>query len=414
MKTGKQKKRWPRRLGTLVLILVAGYFIMGLFYRLPDISSREQSYMIDDGEATSLGRQFGPQVADNPGRTAVFLLPRGRDAFAARALLARKSEKSLDIQYYMYHQDTVGGLLTYEVLRAADRGVRVRMLIDDIYGNQDEDTWVGLDAHENIEVRMWNPWKRGRSRLLQSLVRAAAIDYRMHAKSFTADNQATILGGRNIGNEYFDADPDVAFTDIDVLSIGPPVREVSTEFDSYWNAEHAFPVNILVRQGTDQDVADLRSKKNAFYKKQATSDYVEALTDSDLAKGLKDGSLAFTWADERVIHCDVQAEPGRRRGAYPHQLSGIERCVGSARRLCQIPAQTAALRCSAVRAGRDPERPRVQDVHLAAGPGQVQPACQDHGVRRGDHVRRLVQFRRTISPHQQRDRTPVSRSGSSR
>ena len=222
---------------------------MSFIYRLPDISSRTQSYMIDDGHATSLGGKFGGQVASNPGQTGVLLLRDGRDAFAARALLARMSEKSLDIQYYMYHQDTVGGLLTYEVLKAADRGVRVRMLIDDIYGNQDEDTWVALDAHEQIEVRMWNPWKRGGSRLIQSIVRVAKIDYRMHAKSFTADNQATILGGRNIGDEYFDADPDLAFTDIDVLSIGPPVREVSSEFDAYWNAEHAYPVNILVRQG---------------------------------------------------------------------------------------------------------------------------------------------------------------------
>jgi len=190
---------------------------MSFIYRLPDISARTQSYMIDDGVATGLGRMFGEQVAAHPGKTGVFLLQRGRDAFAARALLARMSEKSLDIQYYMYHQDTVGGLLTYEVLSAADRGVRVRMLVDDMYGDQDEDTWLGLAAHEHIEVRMWDPWKRGRGRLLQSIVRAAQIDYRMHAKTFTADNQATILGGRNIGDEYFDADPDVAFADIDEI-----------------------------------------------------------------------------------------------------------------------------------------------------------------------------------------------------
>ena len=214
----------------------------------------------------------------------------------------------------MYHQDTVGGLLTYEVLKAADRGVRVRMLIDDIYGNQNEDAWVALDAHENIEVRLWNPWKRAPGRLIQSVVRVREIDYRMHAKSFTADNQATILGGRNIGDEYFDADTDVAFADIDVLSIGPSVREVSAEFDSYWNAEHAFPVDILVRPGTDRDLSDLRTAKDGFYKKQTTSDYVKALTDSDLAAGLKDGSLAFSWSHARVIHDSPQKEELRKAG----------------------------------------------------------------------------------------------------
>ena len=116
---------------------------MKVIYRLPDISGRNQSFMIDDGEVTRLGRQSTGQLADHPGKSGVFLLQRGRDAFAARALLARMSEKSLDVQYYMYHQDTVGGLLTYELLKAADRGVRVRLLIDDIYGNKNEDAWVG-------------------------------------------------------------------------------------------------------------------------------------------------------------------------------------------------------------------------------------------------------------------------------
>lgn len=202
--------------------------------------------------------------------------------------------KSIDVQYYMYHQDTVGGLLTYEMLSAADRGVRVRMLIDDIYGNENEDVWVALDAHPHIEVRFWNPWKRGSNRMIQSVFRVADINFRMHAKSFTVDNQATILGGRNIGNEYFDADTEVAFSDIDVIAVGPPVQEVSTEFDSYWNSQFAYPVSILIRQGTDSNVEALRSAQAAFYEKEATSKYVQALTDSDLAHGLADNSLAYS------------------------------------------------------------------------------------------------------------------------
>jgi len=332
----KRKTRWLKRVGLLALVFIVGYFVMSFIYRLPDISSRTQSYMIDDGLATGLGGIFGDMVANNPGQTGVFLLRHGRDAFAARALLARMSEKSLDIQYYMYHQDTVGGLLTYEVLKAADRGVRVRMLIDDMYGNQDEDTWVALDAHENIQVRMWNPWKRGGSRLIQSVVRAGMIDYRMHAKSFTADNQATILGGRNIGDEYFDADPDLAFTDIDALSIGPPVGEVSNEFDSYWNAEHAYPVHILVRQGTDQDVVDLRSKKQAFSEKQSTSDYVEALTDSDLARGLKDDSLAFDWSEARVIHDSPQKMDLKKAGSDELLISQLAPYITGAKKTVDI------------------------------------------------------------------------------
>ena len=336
MNIGEKGKRRLKILGSLVAILIVGYFVMSAFYRLPDISSRPPSYMIDDGADTTLGRRYGPQVAEHPGKTGVFLLPDGRDAFAARALLARSSEKSLDIQYYMYHQDTVGGLLTYEVLKAADRGVRVRMLIDDIYGNQDEDTWVGLDAHENIAVRMWNPWKRGGGRLIQSIVRVAEIDYRMHAKSFTADNQVTILGGRNIGDEYFDADTDVAFADIDVFSIGPSVREVSSEFDAYWNAEHAYPVNILIRQGSEQDLDDLRSKKAAFTDRQSTSDYVKALTDSDLARGLEDGSLALSWSDARVIHDSPQKVDLKKAGTDELLISQLAPYITGAKKSVDI------------------------------------------------------------------------------
>jgi len=270
------KRRWAKRLGYFLVIFIVGYLLMGFLYRLPDISDRSQSYAIDDGVVTPLGREFATELAENHGKTGIFLLPDGRDAFAARVLLARKAEKSIDLQYYMYHQDTVGSLLTYEMLRAADRGVRVRMLIDDIYGNEGEDTWVALDAHPNIEVRLWNPWKRGKNRLIQSVFRATDINYRMHAKSFTVDNQATVLGGRNIGDEYFDADTDVAFSDIDVLAIGPPVVEVSSEFDEYWNSEFAYPTNILVRQGTEEELDTLRNARAAFYEQQSTSAYVQA------------------------------------------------------------------------------------------------------------------------------------------
>jgi len=331
--------RWKRRLEVLasvIVVLVLGYIVMSFFYRLPDLSARTASHQIEDGQQTRLGRQFADDLARHPGASGLLLLQNGRDAFVARGLLARMAEKSLDIQYYMYHQDTVGGLLTHEVLRAADRGIRVRMLIDDIYGNQNENVWIALDAHENIEVRMWNPWKRGRSRVLQSLVRVAEIDYRMHAKSFTADNQATIVGGRNIGDEYFDANPDLAFSDIDVLCVGPPVQEVSTQFDAYWNAEHAYPVNILMRRGTDRDLDALRSQKDAFFAKQSTSDYVVALTDSDLARRLNDDSVEFHWSEARIVHDSPLKEDQGRDGKDELLISQLAPYIIGARKTVNI------------------------------------------------------------------------------
>ncbi|MFA9420146.1 MAG: phospholipase D family protein [Gammaproteobacteria bacterium] len=320
----------------LVLILAAGIFLTSLLYRLPDISERHQSSAIDDGVTTSMGQEFAAGLAANPDKTGVFLLQHGRDAFAARALLARKAEKSIDVQYYMYHQDTVGSLLTYELLRAADRGVRVRMLIDDIYGHEGEDTWVALDAHPSIEVRLWNPWKRGKNRMLQSVLRAIDINYRMHAKSYTVDNQATILGGRNIGDEYFDADTSVAFSDLDVLAIGPSVMEVSAEFDEYWNSDFAYPVDILVRQGNEQELDALRDARTGFYKQQATSDYVKALTDSGLAHGLADGSLGFSWSEARVIHDSPEKETLGKAGKDELLLSQLAPYITGAKKTVDI------------------------------------------------------------------------------
>jgi putative cardiolipin synthase len=308
------KKTWHNRLLLAVIVMAVLTLLANFIYRLPDNSGKVPSYAIDDGVNTTLGREFATELASHPGKTGVFLLPRGRDAFAARAVLARRAEKSIDLQYYMYHQDTVGKLLSYEILRAADRGIKVRMLIDDIYGNQGEDTWVALDAHPNIEVRLWNPWTRERSRLLQSLFRFTDINYRMHAKSYTVDNQATILGGRNIGDEYFDADIDVAFSDIDVLAIGPPVAQVSSEFDQYWNNEFAYPVKLLIRPGTEQELDALRTARTDFYQQSATLDYVDALHNSDLAHGLNQGSLGFSWSEARVIHDSPEKKTLGKKG----------------------------------------------------------------------------------------------------
>ena len=236
----------------------------------------------------------------------------------------------------MYHQDTVGKLLTYHILEAADRGVRVRMLIDDIYGNQGEDTWTALDAHTNIEVRLWNPWARGKSRLLQSLFRARDINYRMHAKSFTVDNQATILGGRNIGDEYFDADSNVAFTDVDVLAIGPPVAQVSAQFDQYWNNQFAYPVNILLEGGSSRSLDALRAARTEFYQTNTTLDYVQALQKSDLADGLNSGSLALSWSEARVIHDSPEKKTLGKQGRDELLITQLAPYITGARKSANI------------------------------------------------------------------------------
>ena len=271
---------------------------------LPDNSDRTESRAItvSEGKQTSIGRGLAERLAGHPDKNGVILLRDGRDAFVARAVLAERAERSIDLQYYMFHHDTVGNLLIHKGLQAADRGVRVRMLIDDIYGNVGEDDWVALDAHPDIEVRFFNPWIRGKSRKLQYLTRFKDVNYRMHVKTFTADNQAAILGGRNIGDEYFEADPNLSFTDRDVLVVGPVVQDVEAEFDQYWNSEYSYPAATLIRQGTQQELDQLRSRIEAFYEESSTTTYRKALHDSPLAHAIRDNTYEFHWAEGRIIH----------------------------------------------------------------------------------------------------------------
>ncbi len=269
---------------------------------LADNSARPTSHVVRDGATTSLGKAHQKSLEDRPGTTGVHLLRHGRDAFVARAVLARKAERSIDLQYYMFHQDTVGRLLLVELLGAADRNVRVRMLIDDMYGEEADGVWAALDRHPNIEVRLFNPFARGRSKFMQYVTRLRTINHRMHSKTYTVDDQVTVVGGRNIGSEYFDADPDLSFADLDVMAIGPVVAEVSTEFDEYWNSKHAYPISTLRLAATQDDLNQLRADLEIFRAQNSTSVYIDACSQSELAVALNNHTVKFNWSKAKIIH----------------------------------------------------------------------------------------------------------------
>lgn len=278
------------------LLLVAGCA------NLPKDIERPSSYAIEDGNETCLGKTLADDLATHPNQSGVVLLGGGLDAFVGRIVLANLAERSIDVQYYMFHQDTVGQLLIDRLIKAADRGVRVRMLIDDIYASDADDIWTALDAHPKMEVRLFNPFVRDASKNLQWITRFKDVNYRMHSKSFTVDNQATILGGRNIGDEYFDANPDLAFADLDLLTVGPAVTDVSEAFDAYWNSKWAYPTSALTGPATSEQLNALRARMAAFSKSETAATYIEALKDSPLAQSLRTGSAQFRWAEAKVIH----------------------------------------------------------------------------------------------------------------
>jgi putative cardiolipin synthase len=270
---------------------------------LPKDFDRPESQAYTDTDNTRLGQSRRAEKAAHPGQSGFLLLGNGLDAFVARVVLAQAAERSIDVQYYLFHKDLVGALFIDQLLKAADRGVRVRLLVDDMdLGGRDLGA-AALDSHPNMEVRIFNPFSRKTSRISQFVTRMGSVTRRMHNKSFTVDNQATILGGRNIGNEYFEADPALAFADLDVLVIGPAVEEVSHAFDLYWNSELAYPASVLKGQPpTTQEIEQQRKKLDEFVSQQTDSAYLSALRNSDLANKLRKNEVRFNWGKAEVIY----------------------------------------------------------------------------------------------------------------
>jgi len=271
---------------------------------LPENVGRKETFAYPDTVDTRLGREISrEEAAHPPGESGFHLLGNGLDAFVARAVLAHIAERSIDVQYYLYHDDLVGRLLTWQLLQAADRGVRVRLLVDDMDLAGRDLSAAALDSHPNVEVRIFNPFSRERGRTSQFLTRTGSVTRRMHNKAFTVDSQAAILGGRNIGNEYFEADPDLAFADLDVIGVGPVARDVSTAFDRYWNNELAYPVSILIGElPTPEEIARKRQQLEEFVAAQADSVYLKALRNSDLADKLRKNQVGYSWGNAVVVY----------------------------------------------------------------------------------------------------------------
>ncbi|NQT70493.1 MAG: phospholipase D family protein, partial [Desulfobacteraceae bacterium] len=291
------------RNSTVLLAAVLSLLLISGCATLPKDFERPASHAFTDTDDTRFGKALFAEKAANPGQSGFLLLENGLDAFVARAVLANVAERSIDVQYYLYHNDLVARLFTDQLLKAADRGVRVRLLVDDMDLEGRDLGAAAIDSHPNVEVRIFNPFSRKTGRISQFVTRMGSVTRRMHNKSFTVDNQVAILGGRNMGNEYFDADPDLAFSDLDVMAVGPVAQEVSTAFDLYWNSELAYPVAVLTgKSPAPEEIEQMRQKLNEYVAKQADSDYLKALRDSKLANAIRQNSVRFYWGEAVVLY----------------------------------------------------------------------------------------------------------------
>ena len=285
-------------------VLAALCMLAGGCASLPTNYHRETSQAWDRSQETKLGQALAPAAEQHPGMSGFLLLWNGMDAFVARMALAEAAERTLDLQYFIFRGDFTGKLIIDSVIRAAERGVRVRILIDDTTAKGRDEAIAALASQPRIEVRIFNP-AAGRSSVAW-LVSAAAdfdrINRRMHNKMFVADNQAGIVGGRNIGDEYFAAQEGVNFADMDLLAVGPVVQELSRSFDEYWNSERAYPIEALQGDVVDKEFADMPGKNWPPTPVAARdSEYAQRLRESDFLQKLLDRELPLVWAQAQVF-----------------------------------------------------------------------------------------------------------------
>ena len=271
---------------------------------LPTLANRVPTSALRDTEATRLGEAISPAVSSHPKLSAVHALPSDKEAFAARGLLAAAAERSIDAQYYIWQADRTGNLLLEALWQAAERGVRVRLLLDDINTSGMDSRLATLAAHPNIEVRLFNPLINRRARWTNYLFDFGRINHRMHNKSFTVDNQVTIVGGRNVGDEYFDAGAAISYDDLDVLAIGDVVRAVSDEFDLFWNSAAAYPAGNLVGAPSAGSVERLLASFRATHADPEAMQYLAALRATPLVSQLVARQLEWEWVEARLVFDD--------------------------------------------------------------------------------------------------------------
>ncbi|MPW15662.1 phospholipase D family protein [Paraburkholderia sp. CNPSo 3157] len=294
---------------------------------LPPQTDRVATHAVTDTQNTRLANAFTRQEQQHPDESAFHLLPDAVNALVARLVLAQAADRTLDLQYYIWHDDLTGRALGAAVLRAADRGVRVRILLDDLGTNADDKLLLALDSHPNVQIRLFNPVASRTFKKIGMATEFFRVNRRMHNKSMIADNEGAILGGRNIGDEYFGASTDVAFGDLDVLVHGPVVRDVSTAFDLYWNSDASYPIaSLMGRKADPSALAEVRAKLDAYLASEETNPYVVNARARLTQVIHSHDATQYSWGKATLLYDDpakITRSPGNAQGHLMTQLKAL-------------------------------------------------------------------------------------------
>lgn len=298
-------------LTVMILFLLAG--CASLVKDYPRISSSAYTHY----KSTKIGRLFEKETVKHPGKSGFHLIPYGQEAFTSRIAMTEMAEKSLDLQYYLWHSDSSGTLLAHHVIKAADRGVKVRVLLDDIGLAGYDSIIAAMDAHPNIQIRIFNPFALRVSRVFNFIHDFDRLNHRMHNKTFVMDNAVAVIGGRNIGDHYFAVSKESNFRDLDIAAAGPIVREISTVYDYFWNGDWSVPIAALAGQTyTQKDLIEVKKKID----QKVAADKFPYVLDKDV-KALRSRLLTirdnfiwakgqFVWDDPKVMSVNVDEQKG--------------------------------------------------------------------------------------------------------
>ncbi len=309
--------RLPKSRAARILPILVLFCLAAACFALPKDYPRTLSSAWDKPGDTFLGRQLALRLAGQPGDSGFYLLSSGPDAFAARGLLAEAAQKTIDVQYYIFHADLTGKILLDRLLAAADRGVRVRLLIDDMYTAGKDRTIAALASHPKFNIRVFNPFagRSAFSRLSDWFSDFSRVNRRMHNKMFVVDGAAGIAGGRNVGDEYFAVRENVNFADLDLLVVGPVLQELGAVFDAYWNSASAYPIEAFVPdKPTPAELEAVSGALVAHREASRETPYAVRLRESDLAESLRKGRPPFLWGHARVVY----DRPGKIANDGPH------------------------------------------------------------------------------------------------
>ncbi len=319
---------------TRAAALAAACALLASCATLPPPPAKTATHALADPEATALGALVAAAAPD-PRRSGFRLLVSGEDAYAALHALAGHAQRTLDLQYYLMHDEASTRALLERVRAAAARGVRVRLLLDDMHTSGADDALRCLARHPNIELRLYNPFPSGRTstltRVLASLTDIRRLNRRMHAKMFVADNALAVAGGRNLGDAYFVQSPSSNFVDLDVLAAGPIVRRLSDSFDRFWNSELAYPLQALAGKeprceelapaGSTpaRSAAPVTALPTAALQPTPPAATPSSPADSTLAQEFAAGLPALAWARARLL-ADEPSKITREAGPDPEEI----------------------------------------------------------------------------------------------